>query len=142
MGLMEPPPLQNGEEKQNPVPVYHPLLLQLLCPFGRENRFQAAVITCVLVRGHLNPRSSALVRSTPNQAEEEADNRQSCCTPFNWGQGTCVRLHLHGTFKNGIINATVFSGAVELKISPASSFPTGILSSEHFCPPLLSSSAS
>lgn len=64
-GLMEPPPLQNGEEENKTLfPVLSPVVAVTMPLWERTDSRQQSLP--VLVRGHLNPRSSALVRSTPS----------------------------------------------------------------------------
>lgn len=132
MGLMEPPPLQNGGEKQNPVSCLSPTVVAVTMPFGREQIPGSSHYLSLSV-GISIP--DPLPSSDPHrQAGEEADNRQCCCTPFGGDKGPVSFTFTRYLQKRDNKCCAVFSGAVELKISPASSFPTGILSSEHFCP--------
>lgn len=93
-------------------------------PFRRE-QIQAAVITCPCPLGISIPVSSALVRSTVKLRRRQTTGSPAALLLV--GTRDLCRLHLHGTFKNGIINAAPYfsEGLWNSKISPASSFPTG-----------------
>ena len=133
MGLMEQLPLQSWGEKNKTLFIIH-WCCRHYAPWERTDSRQQAlpVLTC----GPPIPRSSALLtRSTPSGWE--GGQQMVLLHSFWWGQGSLSVTFTQYFQKRDDKYCTMFSGAVEFRISPASYFPTGMLSSEHFCSLLL-----
>lgn len=130
MGLMEQLPLQNWGQKTKPY--LSSTVAAVTMPFGRE-QIPGSSHYLSLPVGIPFPDPLPSSPDPHHQAEEEVDNRQSCCAPFGGDKGS-VSFTFPPYFQKWDNKCcTIFSGAVECRISPASYFPTGMLSSEHFC---------